>query len=354
MRSLFIRSTIFLFGILTLLFTACERRMLEDEFSNTALIPVGAIWDDAGITPQNVTVLFYNQNDGKLFLEHRFEHNSKRIQSYVSLPVGIYTVVLFNELRDQIDYVGIRGHENFATLEAYSKPNIQVRTRATNDNYVHEPEIFASAKVIDFEVTTAMVLYTQDQNIISNATTLSSMEALVDLVPESKVSKLTIIAKVKGLHNARMPALVDLRNMSGAYFVAADKNSMEPVTYQFTMNNRTYDAGSMKNGTISTTISTFGVLGSRSGIADQRLKAPVLLDFLFMLTDAEGTIINMYIDVTDKIRFATEKNGDITLYIDIELPDALPDVIPEGSEAGSGFETNLTDWDNVEIPLTVK
>ena len=336
-------------------FISCERRPLELEYANTALIPVGAVWDYAGITPQNVTVLIYNQDDDKLFMEHRYENNNKRIQSYFGLPIGKYTVVLFNELRDQIDYVGIRGHENFSTLEAFCKMNTKVRTRAPGDIYVHEPEIFASATVHDFEVTADMVHYTRDRNsvVIPSEDLISSVEKLVGMAPESKVTEINIIVHIKGLNNARMPALVDLRNMSGAYFVAADKNSMEPATYQFTMNNRTYHSGSSNDGTISATVNTFGVLGNRSGISDQRLRAPVFLDFLLMLVDAEGTIINAIVDVTDKIRFSTEKNGSITLYIDIELSDALPDVVPEIDE-GSGFEAKLTDWDTVEVPLVVK
>ena len=345
--------TIILLGVTAQLFTSCERRPLEYEYSNTALIPVGALWDNAGINPQNVTVLFYNQEDGKLFLEHRYENNSKRIQSYVSLPVGNYTVVLFNELRDQIDYVGIRGHENLSTLEAYCKPNPLVRTRAENDNYVYMPGIFASVVVNDFKVTADMVHYTHDRNSIQDVQLISSVEKLVDLEPERKVSEMKITVRVKGLNNARMPALVDLRNMSGAFFVAANKNSMVPVTYQFTMNNRIYNEGSNKDGTISATIYTFGVLGNRSGISDQQLSAPVFLDILFMLVDAEGTIINKVANVTNMIRFSSEKNGSITLTIDLEVPEALPDVVPEIDE-GSGFEANLTDWDTVDIPLVAK
>ena len=341
------------YASLLLIVAACERRPLEDEYSNTALIPVGAIWDVADITPQNVTVLFYNQDDGKLFLEHCYENNINRIQSYVSLPVGNYTVVLFNEIRDQIDYVGIRGHENFSTLEAYSKPDTRVRSRANGDNYVYEPGVFASSVVNNFEVAADMVHYTRDRNTTQDATLLSSVEKLVDLVPERKVCEINILIRIKGLNNARMPALVDLRNMAGAFFVSTDKNSMESVTYQFTMNNRTYDAGSEKNGTISVKVFTFGVLGNRFGITDQRLEAPVFLDFLLMLVDAEGTIINMVIDITDKIRFSLGKNGSITLYIDLELPEPLPNVVPDVNN-GSGFEAKLTDWDTVEVPLVAR
>lgn len=325
----------------TFVISSCERRPLEDAYPEAALIPVGALWSKANIAPQNVTVLVYNQDDGELVLEHRYQNNSLRIQSYLELAAGKYTVVLFNEIRDQIDGVGIRGHENFSTLEAYGKPNNYAKARAADDNYIAEPGVLASVLVSDFEVTGEMV---RDDKAVP--------ETLVGLVPERKIGTVHITMHVKGLNNARMPALVDMRNMAGSYLVGSDNNSMDFSTHQFNMNNRTYDAGSTRNGTISATIYTFGVVGNRLSIDDQPAGSPILLDVLFMLVDADKTIVNRVVDVTRLIRFSSETTGSINIEIDIELPDALPDVVPEGSGGGSGFEPQLTDWSVINVPLT--
>ena len=90
-----------------------------------------------------------------------------------------------------------------------------------------------------------------------------SIETLVGLVPLRKVHKFNIIAHVKGLNNARMPALVDLLGIAESFNIKEDKSSRIASTQQFIMNNRTYDSDSKRNGTISKTIYTWGFLGEK-------------------------------------------------------------------------------------------
>ena len=67
--------------------------------------------------------------------------------------------------------------------------------------------------------------------------------------------------------------------------------------------------------------------------------------------DAEKTLVRQRVDVTSLIRFQAETYGATTFNLYVELPDPLPDVVPEGSE-NSGFETGLIDWDLIEVPLS--
>lgn len=330
---------------------SCYRRPLDEECIQYAKIPIGSEWTKADINPQNVTALFYNRGDGKLALEHRFENNDKVIQSYVNVPVGRYKVVLFNEIRGQINGIGIKGHQNLATLEAYLLPDPNPRTRVAGDTYVRQPEVLASVIVDDFEVTQEMAVYTNSSGPVNPALE-ASVNALVGLLPERKVHEFNIMVHVRGLNNARMPALVDLRDVAESYSFDADKNTLLPATEQFTMNGRTYDPGSVKDGTISTTVYTLGLLGEQPADIDPRRDHPVLLDFLFVLVDAERTLVNQVVDVTDLIEFLPEGHGAATLELYLELPEALPDVEPEGG-GGSGFDTELIDWDEIDVPLNV-
>lgn len=330
---------------------SCYRRPLDEECIQYAKIPIGSVWTKADIDPQNVTVLFYNRGDGKLALEHRFENRDKVIQSYVNVPVGQYKVVLFNEIRGQINGIGIKGYENLATLEAYLLPDPNPRTRVAGDTYVRQPEVLASVIVDDFEVTQEMAVYTNSSGPVNPALE-ASVNALVGLLPERKVHEFNITVHVKGLNNARMPALVDLRGVAESYSFDADRNTLVPATEQFTMNGRTYDHGSAKNGTISTKVYTLGLLGERPEDIDPQRDSPVLLDFLFVLVDAERTLVNQVVDVTDLIEFLPEGHGAATLELYLELPEALPDVEPEGG-GGSGFDTELIDWDEIDVPLNV-
>lgn len=341
---------------------SCQRRPLEDGLPGKARIPIGTVWTVAGIKPQNVTALFYNQQDGKLAVEHRFENNDDRIQTYAEVPPGIYTVVLFNEIRGQIRGVGIRGHENLATLEAFALPNPNPNTspslrpglqsRAGSAGYVYEPDMLASVLVPDFEVTCDMVAYTLSPGARANPALASAAEALVGLVPERKVHEFDIVAHVVGLKNARMPALVDLQGMAESFGFDAGRNTLTGAVQQFTMNNRTYDAGSNRDGTISAKVYTFGILGEKPASTAPPAAGPVVMDFFFMLVDADKTIVHQQVDVAPLIRYLPQQHGAATLVLDMELPEALHNVDPQGND--SGFDTELIDWDVIDVPLPAK
>lgn len=331
---------------------SCYRRPLEEEYKAT--IPIGADWTKAELTPQNVTVLFYNQNTGNLVLEHQFEHNDQRIQSHVDLPVGIYTVVLFNEIREQVSGVGIRGYENFETLEAYAKPNPNAITRGADGPIVHEPGILATVIVTDFEVTSDMVAYTRySATRPPDEVLVPPVETLVDLIPERKVCQLQAFVHVDGINNARMPVLAYIHNMAEGYSFRKDQNITLPVSHQFTLDNRVYDVGSTQNGTITATINTFGVLGERNTVNDQPEDKPIVFDMYFMLVDQERTIVNRTFDVTPAIGFSPENNGSITLDLGIGIEQPLPEVIPGGTE-DSGFGADLVDWGIIDVPLGMR
>lgn len=64
--------------------------------------------------------------------------------------------------------------------------------------------------VSDFNVTNEMINYSRyySNGEVVDQSIQESIETLVGLVPLRKVHKFNIIAHVKGLNNARMPALV--------------------------------------------------------------------------------------------------------------------------------------------------
>lgn len=347
-------TSVFLIGSVMALLLSCHRRPLEEEFIRKARIPIGAEWTQADIVPQNVTVLFYNQYNGRLVLEHRFEHNDNRIQSYAAVPVGRYTVVLFNELRGQIRGVGIRGYENLSTLEAYALPNPNIQSPKNGMGYVYEPEILASVLVPDLEVSYEMADYTSHpKGKGGNQALDASVEKLVGVVPLRKVHEFKIAAHVRGLINARMPALVDLKGVAESYSFSEDRATVTPAIQQFTMNNRVYDIESKRDGSISATIHTFGLRDENPSATDIQSEYPVSTDFFFLLMDVEKTLVRQSVDVTGKIKAEAEGHGAAKLSLNLKLPEPLPDVDPQG-EDDSGFGSELIDWDTIDVPLKTK
>lgn len=326
------RSFIWLLIVLAAFFASCHRRPFDGPCDTVVQIPLGTVWEKSEVDVKNVTVYFYDKADGKLIREHRFENTPRTIQSYVTLPFGEYKVVFHNEIREQIKYLSVRGYEQYATLEFYSQSDNQVQTRDPADNYIRQPEPLAVATVSDF------VAVPDEENT-----------CLVGVEPLQKNSYMDITVHVKGLNNARMPALADLRNIASGYLIALDQPSGQVSNIQFTIADPKYDEGSVTDGSISARVSLHGTLTDRNSIAGHT-DHPVYLDILFMLKDKDKTLVRHVIDITHLIAFIPQTNGSVELNVLLSLAESLPNVLPEGS-VDSGFGSDLEDWDSIDIPL---
>lgn len=314
-----------------MLFASCHRRPLDEGCVTDTKIPIGTVWEKSEVDAQNVTAYFYDASSGKLVREHRFENSPREIQSYVPLPFGDYTVVVHNEIREQIKNVSVRGFENLSTLELYSQIDPEVKqTRDEGDTYVRQPDPIAAATIRNVSV----------KPNVEN-------KQLIGIETEQKNSYMYITVHVKGINNARMPALVDLRNIASGYFINDDKPSDIHSTIQFTMNNRTYDEGSETAGTISTVLALHGTLSDRMSV-DGHKEKPLILDMLFMLVDKDKTVVRRSVDITKLLSFTKIKNGSVHLTVQLDLEESLPDVQPDG---GSGMGSDIIDWEGEQVDI---
>ncbi|MFR9513379.1 MAG: DUF5119 domain-containing protein [Rikenellaceae bacterium] len=340
---------------------SCYRKPLYDECicHTTATIPIDVDWEISEVAPQNVTVLVYDATTDELYMEHIYEHNDNEIQSYISLPVGEYKVVIFNELRNQIDYVTTSEHSLFSTLNFYARTTTPTMARAYDNNYLQEPGALALTVVEDLEITDELIVYTYsttestegstESTKVSDETIMASTK-LTNLVAERKSSRLDIVFHIGALENALMPALADIYNISNGYNVSGECNNYSPSNMQFNMNNRKYDEGTEGAGTISASVTLFGSLGDRMSTDDHTEETPIVLDILFMLRDEEQTIVSRVVDVTDLIEFSVESNGNILMDLYVECDDYLPTVIVTDDGSSSGLETSLAAWEGIDVP----
>ncbi len=345
---------LYIIALLTL--SSCYRKPIYDEYNSEsyAKIPININWSPSGITLQNVSVMVYDRASGKLVKEHVYEHNDQKIQSYIYLPKGEYTAVVFNEMRDQIDYVSVEGHENLSTLKFIANNDSKARARSLDgtDGYIQQPGDLAVSVIDDLDVTDDLVDYTNseiEQTKVSTQTRVLS-EKLMGVTPTRKTVRLIITMHVDMLCSALMPVLVDLLNVADGYYVASDKNTLNAKTVQFKMNNRIYDEGSDENGVISAELVIFGTLGERMSTASHSDSTPLKLDALFALTDADKSIANRVIDITNIVQFTDQENGSIIMKVECRA-DALPKVTPVTTGSESGFDTNLENWETVDVPL---
>lgn len=324
---------------------SCERKALFDDCvcSSTLTLPINIDWATSGILPQNVTILFYDSEDGALAYEHIFEHNGENIQSYVQLSEGSYTAVVFNELLGQIDNVLCVDHHFFSTLKFEGHDDNPLRSRSESRKYIKQSGDLAVAVVENIVITQDMILEAN--------TSKSPVDMLMGVVPKKRNTVINIIAHIDNIYYARMPALVDLVNLSDGYFVEEDKNSGEPSTIQFTMNNRAYDQGSIYNGKISTSITTFGTLHDRGSTQGYSEKEPIILDILFKQIDESQSEVSLEMDVTSQVIHTKLSDGSMLITIDVRFDEELPAVKPEDSSGDSGFGAQTEDWEDVDVPL---
>ena len=262
-------------------------------------------------------------------------------------------MVVFNELRNQIKNVKVSGDENLATLCFDATENTDVMMASKGEgSYMHQPGQLGVKLIRNLVVTSELIAYTHGEALTKvSGETKSKSEMLLNIIPDNKINRLDIKVPVKGLNNARMPALVDLQHTATGYMVNVDKNCMTSATIQFTMNNRTYNPGSTTDGTISTQVTLFGTLGDRNSTEDQPKEEPIVLDILFMLVDKDKTLVNQQIDITEIIDFDEEESGSISIDVEMGVEEPLPEVEPE-EDGDSGFESELEDWDVIDVPLS--
>ncbi|MFI3266653.1 MAG: DUF5119 domain-containing protein [Rikenellaceae bacterium] len=336
---------------------SCERKPLYDDCScySTLSIPIDVDWETSGVTPEkNVTVLVYNSNDGSLYYEYTYEHNDNDIQSYISLGSGSYTAVVFNEKRDQVDYVSCVGYENLSTLKFESNAAEEVlRSRSTTRNYVQQPGDLAVAVVEGIVITDDMIVegYNEEGTKSTSSATKATVESLTGVTPLKKNTTINIVAHVDNLFYANSPALADLVNLADGYYAYGDSNSSTTSTLQFKMGDFVFDdPDSYFNGSLSGTVTAFGTLESRTSTSGHDSN-PVMLDILFQQIDAAGTETPLVMDVTNYITFTNNSDGSVTIDIEVTFEEALPEVQPDGSSGSSGLGSNVAEWEKVDVPL---
>ena len=120
-----------------------------------------------------------------------------------------------------------------------------------------------------------------------------------------------------------------------------DRQSSEPVAVQqFELSDITYDEESPFNGTLSGEFNVFGI--ETTTLRTLRMN--------ILLVDNK-TVIEQTIQ--GKARETTDGNGELIISIDVDAPQTLPDVKPEG-DPDSGFDADVDDWgdpEENEIPL---
>ncbi|MEG1608071.1 MAG: DUF5119 domain-containing protein [Mucinivorans sp.] len=323
--------------VLLLLGSSCKRDHLYYGVTDKALLGVNIDWAPSQMTPNGATVVAYN-DDGSLYEEFPYFSNPNR--GIIALPVGRYTLVVYNNTPGEYRHLSFREAFSQNTYRASAidkeKP-LRGFIGLSNSipTIVEDPEMLASARTMGVSVTRDMVEYYYDRPAGPSHEVVSE----ITLTPARVITLVHVKAHVMGLCYAAGAPVTHLRNLSGDYYLGQGCNSARGVTHEFILNNRVFDPGTTRNGTISHTFNSFGLITDGSLRANTRY----FLDIDFRLVD--GRIHPLSFDVTDLIHSKQGLTTCLTVEVNITLPEAI------GGDGDGAFDTDVEPWDDVHVDI---
>ncbi len=253
------------------IFTACERRPLEEEFGVTALIPVKIDWSLSNIPVteargnglvHRVSLRFFPKNGSPAF-DRYLELNV--IEGEIEVPVGEYSVVVFNESvydiywEDAIRFSDVDDYENFAaTIVPDDAANYPVYRRLAGEELIVQPFRLASWSLDDFSVTREMVAKTRSKTRMASRAQ-DPENALTGIVMRALTHNVNVTAHVENLSSAQLLQGA-MRGFARKVYMASAETTQAPATYIFKLNSRVWDVGSNRHGTVSRSFLSFGPL----------------------------------------------------------------------------------------------
>ena len=343
-------TTIFYAALLSLIINACERRPLEDDFAQTALIPVKIDWSKSGIdvtTPDGnglvhrVSLRFF-PTDGSPAFDRYLETNV--IEGVIEVPIGKYNVVVFNESvhdvywEDAIYFTDVNNYNNFAAnIVADSPANYPLYTPIPGETLIVEPYRLASWNLDNFEVTREMVTYSRSRNRNSLARA-EGCDKLTCVVMRPLTYNVTVVARVENLCSAQQVQTA-MRGFSSKVYMASARTEQIPVTHIFNLNGRVWDDPA--NPVHGTTRKTFLSFGRLPQVAQYWIN----LDILFVTGEFFLPPRPLLFNVTEQVGESEVSVGidvNININIDIAIDISLPYV-----EGG----IHVGEWDDEYITL---
>ncbi len=347
-----VASLVFIVTILS----SCYRQDIEllGE-SSTALVPIQIDWSQSGIDPASMntaTILFYPKNGGE-----PLEWVSNDVYTMnVPLPIGEYSVMVFNESKNDFSWKGItiKDYASYENIAAVAKIDIKLNRNPfyvksdTEEVCIDEPDAISVWTLDNFVVNSDMVTRTRSKSGGSATKALTEEQTksvdqelglLYNIQPTPRTQRVPITAKVTNLNSAHTLS-GRLMGMAGGVYLkkrdVLDKESgnivkrivtLPPATtylYTFNNNNHIWDDASKVNGKAVHVANSFGRLSDNNGnidvSSDYSLQIDVKLHwgetpppFLFDITKQVQLSIDLKLEINVGL-----KNGDGDQLIDLD------------------------------------
>lgn len=287
--------------------------------------------------PSGMTVIVYPQDGGSPI----FARSNDLSHVLVYLQAGMYSSVVFNQSENEFGSLEFRNLKDYHAAEVcvVHAPTKWYTTRTENEIVAHEPDWFGTDTEVNAEVTKEMVekvqhSVMQSKGSESNTRITKSGIDLIYHTVENVIYTLNVKIHIKNAYNLRQ-ARGAISGMSEGYRISQATRSNRKVTHLLEQWSLGTHADDPTMGTINAKILCFGLPQSHRSTSEENT-----LTLSLLLVDGK-TVVNYTFNVGDLIKEG--ETEDLTLHLELEIPDPLPDVEPVDGDAG-GFDATVDEW----------
>ncbi|MBQ2134041.1 MAG: DUF5119 domain-containing protein [Bacteroidales bacterium] len=318
---------------IVLLATSCTHKDLCMMHPHTVPMRINVDWSQfvEKETPSGMTVIVYPLDGGAPI----FTRSNTISHVLVNLPEGRYNSIVFNQSETEFGTLELRNLNNYMEAEvvAIQAPTKWYTTKDRNERIVHEPEWFGTDNEENAEVT-ALMLEQGAKNIRQNTKNTKGGIDFIFHTAQNVIHTVNVTVHIKNIYNLRS-ARAALEGMAEGYRLGAGKPSTNKVTHLMENWSLTVDPQDPTQGTIKAQLLCFGLPDGHKATPQENI-----FNLSLLLVDNK-TIVEYKFEVGHD--FEEDDTAHLTLHLEMDLGDPLPDVKPEGGQGG-GFDASVSDW----------
>lgn len=315
--------------LLTILFASCIYDDYSDcpQESDRKMVRINVDWHlfDKEV-PTGMTVMVFPWSGGAphTVLTNEITHAD------FSLEPGKYRVLVFNQSTTEFGTLDFLGMDSYETARAVVQHTTSRWYSRGDDELIGvEPEWLASDKLDEFDV--------------------SDDFSEVTLTPKNVLSQIQVSVKVPGIKNLRY-VRGSLTGISEGFLLGQGKPLLSKVTYLLESWTKSVDENGATLGTLRASVKCFGLPETASPDAENNQ-----LSLSALLTDNKTQVDHQFAvgDKFKKDENSSELGYTVSLHVDVQMPQPLPEVKPSDGSSG-GFDVTIQDWgkpEDIDIEL---
>ena len=315
--------------LLTILFASCIYDDYSDcpQESDRKMVRINVDWHlfDKEV-PTGMTVMVFPWSGGAphTVLTNEITHAD------FSLEPGKYRVLVFNQSTTEFGTLDFLGMDSYETARAVVQhATSRWYSRGDDELIGVEPEWLASDKLDEFEV--------------------SDDFSEVTLTPKNVLSQIQVSVKVPGIKNLRY-VRGSLTGISEGFLLGQGKPLLSKVTYLLESWTKSIDENDATLGTLKASVKCFGLPEIAHPDAENNK-----LSLSALLIDNKTQVDHQFAvgDKFKKDENSSELGYTVSLHVDVQMPQPLPEVKPSEGSSG-GFDVTIQDWgkpEDIDIEL---